>query len=141
MNDRFENSIRGPIPPGKAGLIMLAAAAIPVAIAAFKPLARALGKGLVSAGEALKDAAKEETKTATASRAGGSAKNGAEGQAAPAENKGRDSKASTSNPPKQSKPQAKSSKAKGKKRQKSDNVAQKTRPSGRRSVPDEFETG
>lgn len=60
-----ENNIRmgrGPIVPGKAGLIMLAAAAVPILVTAFKPLAKAVGKGLIAAGEALKQAADEPEK-------------------------------------------------------------------------------
>jgi hypothetical protein len=42
----------GVIPPGKAGLVMLAVAFVPVAIKACKPLVRAIGRGLKKAGEA-----------------------------------------------------------------------------------------
>lgn len=56
----FKNSAqpKGPI-PGRAGIIMLAAAAVPVIITACKPLAKAVGKGLIAAGEALKKAGEE----------------------------------------------------------------------------------
>jgi len=50
---------RGAIPPGKAGLVVLAAAAIPVVIGAAKPLARAVGRGLTKIGDKLQEAAAE----------------------------------------------------------------------------------
>ena len=54
---------RGAIPPGKAGLVVLAAAAIPVVIGAAKPLARAVGRGLSKIGEKLQEAAAEAKKS------------------------------------------------------------------------------
>ncbi len=59
MSNEKSAQARGPI-PGKAGLIMLAAAAVPLIVTAFKPLAKAMGKGLIAAGEALKQAGEEE---------------------------------------------------------------------------------
>lgn len=50
---------RGAIPPGKAGLVVLAAAAIPVVIGAAKPFARAIGRGLTKIGDKLQEAAAE----------------------------------------------------------------------------------
>lgn len=49
---------RGPI-PGRAGLIVLAAAAVPIVISAAKPLAKAIGRGLSKIGEKLQAAAEE----------------------------------------------------------------------------------
>ncbi|HRI45104.1 MAG TPA: hypothetical protein PLL78_07950 [Fimbriimonadaceae bacterium] len=49
---------RGPI-PGRAGLIVLAAAAVPIVISAAKPLAKAIGRGLSKIGEKLQEAADE----------------------------------------------------------------------------------
>lgn len=43
----------GIVPPGKAGLIMLAAALIPVAAKQAKPLVRAVGRGIRKVGEAI----------------------------------------------------------------------------------------
>lgn len=62
----------GLIPPGKAGLVMLAVAFAPLALAACKPLARGLGKFLKKAGEMAERVAdssqidaQEEVKTET----------------------------------------------------------------------------
>lgn len=49
---------RGPI-PGRAGLIVLAAAAVPIVISAAKPLAKAIGRGLSKIGDKLQEAADE----------------------------------------------------------------------------------
>ena len=54
---------RGAIPPGKAGLVVLAAAAIPVVIGAAKPFARAIGRGLTKIGDKLQEAASEAKKS------------------------------------------------------------------------------
>lgn len=43
----------GIVPPGKAGLIMLAAALVPVAAKQAKPLVRAVGRGIRKVGEAI----------------------------------------------------------------------------------------
>ncbi len=45
--------IPGIVPPGKAGLIMLAAALVPVAAKQAKPLVRAVGRGIKKVGEAI----------------------------------------------------------------------------------------
>ncbi|HJP83879.1 MAG TPA: hypothetical protein VJ835_10285 [Fimbriimonadaceae bacterium] len=51
--------MRRPVVSGKAGLIVLAAAAIPVAIAQFKPAAKKLGEKMVEWGEKLQRDAQE----------------------------------------------------------------------------------
>lgn len=43
--------VGGVIPPGKAGLIMIAVALAPIAWKACKPLVRAVGRGLKEAGK------------------------------------------------------------------------------------------
>ncbi|HRF59479.1 MAG TPA: hypothetical protein PLH94_06130 [Fimbriimonadaceae bacterium] len=48
---------RGPVPPNRTGLIMLAAAAIPVVVQAARPIAKAVGRGLIRAGQYLREAA------------------------------------------------------------------------------------
>lgn len=50
---------RGPIPPGNAGPLLLAAVLVPVVLKAFKPLARTLGKGLSDLGKKLEDSAED----------------------------------------------------------------------------------
>ncbi len=45
---------QGIIPPGRAGLIVLAAALVPVALRHMKPFTRSLGDALVKAGEYLR---------------------------------------------------------------------------------------
>lgn len=47
------------IPPGRAGLIVLAVALVPVALAKVKPLAKKLGEELIKIGENLKGSAAE----------------------------------------------------------------------------------
>ena len=48
------------IPPGKGALLVLAVAAVPVVLSRFKPLAKKIGKGLKSAGEAMDRAGSSE---------------------------------------------------------------------------------
>lgn len=56
----LETMKRGPVPPNKTGLVMLAAAVIPVVVQAAKPLAKAVGRGLIRAGQFLREAADAE---------------------------------------------------------------------------------
>jgi hypothetical protein len=49
---------RGVIPPGKAGLVILAAAVVPVVVKNFRPFAKTVGQGFVAMGEKIKEAAK-----------------------------------------------------------------------------------
>jgi Sec-independent protein translocase protein TatA len=50
---------RTAIPPGKAGLVVLAAALVPIALKKMKPLTRAVGKGMSRFGEMLLKSAEE----------------------------------------------------------------------------------
>lgn len=50
---------RSVIPPGKAGLIVLAAAVVPIVLKKMKPVTRAVGKGLANMGEMLVKSAEE----------------------------------------------------------------------------------
>ncbi|MBI1757329.1 MAG: hypothetical protein HYR64_09515 [Fimbriimonas ginsengisoli] len=59
---------RGIVPPGRLGLLLIAAAMVPVVLARCKPFAKKVGEALVKAGEKLKETAEEPTKpVATAS--------------------------------------------------------------------------
>ncbi|MCB8933544.1 MAG: hypothetical protein M9921_14820 [Fimbriimonadaceae bacterium] len=50
---------RGVIPPGKAGLLVLAAAMVPIVLGKAKPWAKKFGQGLVKLGEKLQEGAEE----------------------------------------------------------------------------------
>lgn len=60
--------VGGVIPPGRAGVIMLAVAFAPLVLRKLKPVTRAVGEGLVKAGETLRRIA-EDQGTATAATA------------------------------------------------------------------------
>ena len=55
---------RTPIPPGKVGLFMLAAAAIPLVAKEAKPIANKIAKGIIRLGEKLKEATDQGQKPA-----------------------------------------------------------------------------
>lgn len=56
MNEKhFNASPRGAIPPGKLGLVVLAAALVPIFIRKCKPFVRDLADGMVKAGEKLRE--------------------------------------------------------------------------------------
>ena len=50
---------RSSIPPGKAGLIVLAVATLPILLRKCKPLVKVVGSGLTKFGEAMTKAAEE----------------------------------------------------------------------------------
>jgi hypothetical protein len=52
---------RGIVPPGKIGLVMIAAAVAPVVLRKAKPLAKAVGKGIAKLGEAVERIADNST--------------------------------------------------------------------------------
>jgi hypothetical protein len=49
----------GVVPPGAAGLVVLAVAAVPIVVKHFRPIIRRVGKGLVRAGERVQKMADE----------------------------------------------------------------------------------
>lgn len=50
---------RGVIPPGRAGLLILVAALVPVVLGRAKPWARKVGQGLVKLGEKIQEGVEE----------------------------------------------------------------------------------
>ena len=60
--------MRTVIPPGRAGLIVLAAALVPVAVKKFRPMVRAVGNGLVNAGKTFQKIADDAERDAQAER-------------------------------------------------------------------------
>lgn len=59
-------SARGSYPPGRAGLIIAAAALVPVVLRKAKPITRAVGNSLIWAGKVINELAEEPKGTAKA---------------------------------------------------------------------------
>jgi Sec-independent protein translocase protein TatA len=58
--------MRTVIPPGRAGLIVIAAALVPVAVKKFRPMVRAVGNGLINAGKTFQKLADDAEREAQA---------------------------------------------------------------------------
>lgn len=59
---------RGVIPPGRAGLLILVAALVPVVLGKAKPWAKKVGQGLVKLGEKIQEGVEEAVVEAKAAK-------------------------------------------------------------------------
>ena len=109
MNEKpFTASPRGAIPPGKLGLVVLAAALAPIFIRKCKPLVKGVADGLVKAGERLRNSVAEPNEAAEATKAtAASAKKSSNASGAEPKTTVKPKRPATKKPTVQSKPAAK----------------------------------